>query len=123
MQQHGSNIMPADPPPTLGKRISRSKSTFSEHSLLHIKFKRITKCSNMVANILPADPVSLNLVSIGHNSTFSEHSHVAYQIKENHECSNMVANILPADLPATLGNGVIRTKFNFCKTWSCCISN
>ena len=43
--------------------------------------------------------------------------YVAYQLKENHECSNMVANILPADLPATLGNGVSRTKFNFCKTW------
>ena len=54
----------------------------------------------------------------GQNSTFSEHGHVAYQIKENHKCSNMVANILPTDP----GDGVNRSKLNFFRTWSCCIS-
>ena len=53
---------------------------------------------------------------------FSEHDHVAYQIKENQECSNMVANILPADHPPDPGDGVDRSKFNFFRTWSCCIS-
>ena len=57
---------------------------------------------------------------------FSEHGHVAYQIKENHECSNIVANILPADPPPPPypdpGDVVNRSKFNFFRTWSCCIS-
>ena len=65
--------------------------------MLYIKFIGITKCSNKVANILPAAPdprgqkVKVQL--------FSEQCHVAYQIKGNHECTNMVANILPADPP------------------------
>ena len=55
---------------------------------------------------------------------FSEHGHVAYQIKENRECSNIVANILPADPPPypDPGDVVNRSKFNFFRTWSCCIS-
>ena len=36
----------------------------------------------MVANILPADPPTQPLGSIGQNSTCSEHGPVAYQIKE-----------------------------------------
>ena len=53
---------------------------------------------------------------------FSEYGHVAYHIKENHECSNMVANILLADI-LNPGDGVAnRSKFNFFRTWSCCIS-
>ena len=42
--------------------------------MLHIKFKGITKCSNMVANNLPPR-------GLGQNSTFSEQGHVAYQFK------------------------------------------
>ena len=85
----------------------------------------------MVADILPADPyppshpipLTLWLGSKGQNSTFSEHGHVAYQIKDNHGCSNMVADILPAyHTPSDSGVGVYRSKFNFFRTWSCCIS-
>ena len=60
------------------------------------------ECSNMVANILPADlphPQTLGIRSVGQNSTFSEHVNVAYQINENQECSHMVGNILTADPP------------------------
>ena len=54
---------------------------------------------------------------------FSEHGHVAYQIKENRECSNIVANILPADPPyPDPGDVVNRSKSNFFRTWSCCVS-
>ena len=38
----------------------------------------------------------------------------------------MVANILPAypqPSPPTLGGGMQRSKFNFFRTWSCCITN
>ena len=63
--------------------------------MLHIKLIEIMKYSNMVANILPADPspthLTLVMGLIGQNSTFSDHGHVAY-----HKCTNMVAIILPA---------------------------
>ena len=52
-------------------------STFSEHGHVAYQFKGITKCSNMVANILPT--------AIGQNSIFSEHGNVAYQFKGNHQ--------------------------------------
>ena len=67
------------------------------------KIKENHECSNMVANILPADPhPTWGMGSVGQNSTFSEHGQVAYQIKENLKCSN-----LPADpyLPLHLGLG------------------
>ena len=85
---------------TLGSK--GQNSTFTEHKM-HIKFIGIMKHSNMVTNILPADPspahLTLGMGSRGLNSTFSEHGHVAY-----HKCTNMVANILPAyPLHLTLG--------------------
>ena len=74
--------------------------------------KRDHKCSNMVANILPADPSppTRTPLTLGSNSTFSEHGPVAYQIKWNDACSNVVGSILPTDpLPPTdPGDGVIR---------------
>ena len=57
------------------------------------------------------------------SSTLSEYGHVAYQIKAIEACINLVANILPKDpLPRSWGWGQ-RSKFNFFRTWSCCISN
>ena len=65
--------------------------------------------------------------SKGQNSTLSEHGHVAYQINGNHKYSSMIANILLADpYPPTVpdpGFGAKRLKFNFFRTWSCCILN
>ena len=55
--------------------------------MLHIKLKGIRKFSNIVTNILLADPptpISVGVGgSVGQNLTYSEHGHVAYQIKEN----------------------------------------
>ena len=84
-----ANILTTNPYPT-------------QHSHFAYQIKENHECSNMVANILPADttqrhPATLGMGSVGQNSTFSEHGHVAYQIKENQECSNMVATILPSD--------------------------
>ena len=52
--------------------------------MLHFKLNGITKYSNTVSIVLPADP-DLTLGSKDQNSTLSEHGHVAYQIKFNHE--------------------------------------
>ena len=65
-------------------------STFTEHGHVANQINGNHECSNMVANILPADPTHLHHLTLGfgskgHKSTFSEHGHVAYQIKMNHE--------------------------------------
>ena len=76
-------------PTTLGIGSKGKIPIFVEHGHVAYKIKWSHECSNMVANILPADPQGLN-------STFSEHYHVAYQIKWN---LNMLANMLPTDHP------------------------
>ena len=58
--------------------------TFSEHGHVAYHIKENHECSNMVANILHAEP-TLEMGSVGQNSNFSEHGHVAYQINGNHE--------------------------------------
>ena len=87
--------------------------------MLDIKRKGVTKCSNMVENILPAEPAPpprhKKKVSKGLNLNLSEHGHDAYQIKGNHKCSNMVANILSVDPPSTLGMGLIGQNSFFSK--------
>ena len=105
-----AKILTADCPPspstplpqTLGMRSVGQNSTFPEHVNVAYQINENQECSNMVANILPADlplPQTLGIRSVGQNSTFSEHVNVAYQINENQECSHMVANILTADPP------------------------
>ena len=67
--------------------VKRSKFNFSEHGHVAYQIKENRECSNIVVNILPADPPptpTLGMWSIGLNSTFSEHGHVAYQSKGNH---------------------------------------
>ena len=54
--------------------------------------------SNMIANILHADPSPITLGD-GSKFNFSQHGHVAYQIKGNHNCNNLVANLKPSDPP------------------------
>ena len=69
-------------------------STISEHGdvaqnivMLHIELNGITKYSNMIAVILPADPPPPppDLMVKKSKFDFSEHCHVAYQILLNHE--------------------------------------
>ena len=88
-------------------------STFSEHGHVAYQIEENHECSNMVANILPADPPppALGKGSIGQNSTFSEHGLVAYQIKENLKCNNMDANILPLDLISSSFAISVRLRF------------
>ena len=116
MQQHGSKYFarrpPTHPTPWPCGWGNRSKFFFFQNIvMLDIKRKGVAKCSNMVANILPAEPAPpprhKRKVSKGLNLNLSEHGHDANQIKGNHKCSNMVANILPVDPPPTLGMGLI----------------
>ena len=79
-------------PLTLGTgSIGQISTFFSEHGHVAYQIKGITKCSNMTANILlaepppPPPPPTLGIGSIGKNLTFSEHGHVAYQIKWVHK--------------------------------------
>ena len=111
MQQYGSKYFARRTLPTLSPHpltlrmgsVGQS-STFLEPGHVAYQIKNNHKCSNTVANILPADPPPhhTNLGDGVKRSkfSFSEHSmlHI-YQINENHECSNMVAYILLADPP------------------------
>ena len=109
MQQHGSKHFSCRPPyPSPlhpGEGSIGQNSTFLEHGhVAYIKLKGITKCSNMVANVLPADRPLSPMMTLGNGVkrskfNFSEHGHVAYQIEGNPECHYMVANILPTDSP------------------------
>ena len=59
MKQHGSNYLHADSHPlTIGVKKDRN-STFSEQCHVAYLIKGNYECSNMVANILPADPPPL----------------------------------------------------------------
>ena len=106
MQLHGSKYF-ARSPPTPDPRVKRSNLTFAEHDHVAYQIKGNSKCSNMVANILPAapsplrrskfnfsehghaahilaaNPLSPPLSPCGQKSTCSEHGRVAYQIKGN----------------------------------------
>ena len=121
-----ANILPADPRTRWegggGFGVELSKVIFFRtwSCCISYQIKLNHECSNMVANIRSSPtPPPLGPREWGQNSSFSEHGHVAYQVNWNHECSNMVGHILPADLAQTLGVG---SKFNFFRTWSCCIS-
>ena len=121
-----ANILPAEPPSpqTLGMGSVGQNSTFSEHGRVTYPIKKNKECRTMVANNLPADttPLTLGMGSVGQISTFLGYGHVAYQIKENHESSKMVAS-RPDPTHPDPGDGASRSKFNFFRTWSCCIAN
>ena len=71
---------------TLGLESKDQNFTFSEHGHVANQIKGNHECSNIVANILPADtPHIVGMGSIGQKSTYSKHGHVACQITGNHE--------------------------------------
>ena len=105
MKQYGSNCFARRTPLShyprgWGQKVN---GQLFQKVMFRIKFIGIKKCSNMVANILPADtppPQTLEMGSIGKSSIFSSSFHVAYHIKWNHEnCC-----ILPISLPLMLGS-------------------
>ena len=115
MQRHGSKyfarIPPPPPPPTPpGPQVETQ--LFQNMVMLHIELTGITKCSNIGANVLPADlphyprgwgqKVKIQLYQ---NMVMLHIKFIGIM-----KCSNIVANILPE---------VNRSKINFFKTWSC----
>ena len=69
--------------PPLGMRLIGKIQIFPNMVMLPIKLNGITKYSNVVANILTADPNPTP--TLGSKFNFSEQGHVAIQIKWNHE--------------------------------------
>ena len=65
MQQHASKYRARKTPPTLGMGLIGQNSTFSEDGHVAYQFKGNNKCNSTVANILPADPQTLGMGSIG----------------------------------------------------------
>ena len=99
-------------------------SFFSEKGHAAYQIKENHECSRKVANTLPADSLDPGMELIGQNSTFSEHGHVAYQFKENHKMKQQGSKYFvrrPLPPPPDPRDGVSRSKFNFSRTWSCCI--
>ena len=74
-------------------------STFSEHGHVAYQIKWNHECSNMVANILPENPLPTTMGGGGGPKVkiqlFQNIVMLHIKFKWNHECSNMVANILP----------------------------
>ena len=122
MPQHGSKYFARRPPPLTTLVIGQLVKIqfFQDMAMLHKKLNGITKCSNMVPNILPTTPPPPTMPltpSIGQHSTFSEHGHVSYQIKGQH------GNRYFSHKPLDPGGWFNRSKFNFFRTWSCCITD
>ena len=122
MQQHGSKYFvrrPLPPPPTLGG-FNRSKFSFSEHGHAY-QIEWNHESSNLVATSLPADPLTTD--PQGQISTFSEHGHVACHIfKRESRMQQHGIKYFARRHPSDPRGGVIRSKFNFFRTQSYCIS-
>ena len=81
-------------------------STLLEYGQVAYQIKGNDTCSNLVANILPADTPSTPGMGVKRSKHFfSENSPVAYQIKGNGAQSTMKANILSLHTPLTPGVG------------------
>ena len=79
-----ANILPAVPDLAMGGGVKRSKFNLFTHCHVAYQIKGNHKCSNMVANILPADPhhpLTLGVGPIGIKiQLFSEYGHIAQQL-------------------------------------------
>ena len=74
------------PPPTLRMGSMGQNSTFLEHGHVAYQIEGNHECSNIIANILPADAQPHPGDEVNKSKfNFSEHVHVAYQIKWNNE--------------------------------------
>ena len=89
-----SQFYPQTPPPpphththtlTLWLESKGQNSTFSKHGHVANQIKGNHECSNIVANILPADTPHPEDGVNRSKSTFSEYCHVAYLITGNHK--------------------------------------
>ena len=97
----------------------RQNSTFSEHDHVAYHIKEKHECSNMVANILPAEPSSPPSPDPGVKRSkfnFSRTWSDCIQNQIESQMRNVVAYILPADPllpPPDPGGGVKMSKLTF----------
>ena len=133
MQQRGSKQFDADPPPPPTPRPCRwdqyvKNQFFSVHGHVTYQIKENHKCSNMVANILPADTLDPGDGVNRSKFNFKNMVMLHINLKGITICSSMVANILPADPypttpPRPWGLSHLVKVQLFFRTWSCYISN
>ena len=131
-----ANIVPTDPLPTLRMGSVSRNLAFSEHGNSVYQSKKKHKCSsNMVANVLPTDPYPLpqpwgwgqkakiqhfrkwpRCISDWRKSQMQQHG-------SKYFARIHVPQLNPTPTPSPDPIYVKRSKFNFFRTWSCCISN
>ena len=96
----------------LGMRSIGQNSTFSECGHGAYQIKKNHECSNMVANILPADtPTTIGMVNRSKLIFFQNMVMLHIKLNGITKCSNMVTNILPT-APNT-PDPVNRSKDNY----------
>ena len=131
MKKHGSKYFVSRPLPdphpiplNLGW-VQKVNSTFSEYGHLAYIIKEFHKCSNVVANIMPNDPPppTLGMGSTDKLQLFQNMVLLHIKLKRITKCSSMVANIFSRRPLPDPGDEVNRSKLNFFRTWSFCISN
>ena len=92
-------------------------STFSEHGHVAYQIKENQECSNMVANIMPADPPSPSIRTglIVKFQLFHYMVMLHIKLKGITKCSNTVTNIClqTPHCPLTFGIGSIGQKLTF----------
>ena len=97
-------------------------SPFLQHGHVAYQIKENHECSNMEANISFADTPTMGMGPIGKHSPFSEHGHIEYQFKGNQKMQQQHGSKYFAWRRLPYVDGVSRSKSNFFRTWSCCIS-
>ena len=87
---------------------------FSEHDHVAYQIKGNHKCSNTVANILPADPPPPRTLGAKRiYFTFLEHGHFAYQIGGNPECKTQLQLFCPQTPPHDPGDQKVLTILDY----------
>ena len=110
--------------PLGGLRGRDQNSTFSEHGHVAYQIKGNHGCSNMVANILPANPLPSPPPDPGGQK-------VKIHFLQNIIISNLIDSRMqkrgskysahiPSPTPTRPWGRVKRSKFNFLRTWLCC---
>ena len=136
VQQHGTNILPAHPLP-MTLRVKWSKFILPEWWYVACQIKGNHECSNMITNILPADPHPHPTLGLWQTIFY----HVAafrysllFHMQHDHVLKKLKFDLLtPSPKNVEVGCGVCgqnvvyhvasyRSKVNFFRKWSRCIS-
>ena len=95
--------------PTCGW-VKRSKFNFSEQGHVTYQIEENRECSNILSNILPIDPPTLGMESVGQNLV-TLHIKLNYLMQQHG--SKYFACRPPTPPPLTLGMGSVDQNFSF----------